>query len=101
MGDAAGQLPKRFHFLRMTQLLFQHSACRDVLGDDLDSVISAFRTGYPAAAGPHNYGFAVLALPGKLHGIEEVCAGRLSPKAACIPFGIEITGHGERKNLRL
>src|SRR5579863_6417903 len=85
----------------MAQLFFQHSVCRDVLGNDLDGVAFASRTRHPTATGSYNNGFPVLALPGEFHRAKEVRAGWLGTEAACIPVGIQITRDAERKDLLL
>ena len=38
MGDAAGQLPDQFHFLRLDQLFFGGAFCRDVPDERVDDV---------------------------------------------------------------
>ncbi len=63
VGDASGEAADGFHFLRLTELIFEDAALGDVFGDGFENVGGFVTAGYGASADADGDGGSVFALP--------------------------------------
>src|SRR6266446_441089 len=70
VGDAAGEAADGFHFLRLTELIFEDAALGDVFGDGFEDVGGFVAAGYGAAADADGDGGSVFSLPADFEAIH-------------------------------
>ena len=70
MRYASGEPSDGFHFLRLAELIFQHAAVGNVLGNRFQDIGRLVGAAHRPAADAHGDGVAVVAFPLHFHPIE-------------------------------
>ena len=70
VSDASGKAADSFHFLRLTELVFEDAAFGNVFGDGLENVGRLNFTGDGATADANRNGGAIFSFPANLESID-------------------------------
>ena len=89
VGNAAGEPPYGFHFLRLAKLIFEVAALGDVFGDHLEAFHISTGREHKTPAQAHRKNGAIFALPVSLDALDACIAPVVGDKASAV-FGVGI-----------